>query len=118
MLRRGSHHPIRVLRRDECVRVRRLWTASALVHLPIGLLPRPRPTEESGAVPWRLRLDESGFRHLLDRAVSVLGPSDTTDVPPRIYLTRKASQRRRLLNATRSSRSSRTIATSPMTSKT
>jgi capsular polysaccharide biosynthesis protein len=94
----GDDQPVRILRRDECVRVRRLWTASALEYLPIGPLPLPR-IEEAGVTPRVLRVDEGGIRKLVDRALSVLGPFDDEDTPRRIYLARTSTQRRRLLDA-------------------
>jgi capsular polysaccharide biosynthesis protein len=94
----GDRHPIRTLRRDESVRVARLWVSSVLVYLPIGPLARSG-AQASGSDEWRRSLDHDGFRRLIERVQPVLTSIDATGAPPRIYLARKPGQHRRLVNA-------------------
>jgi Glycosyltransferase 61 len=85
--------PIVTLRRHQHVRVDRLWVASQIVYLATG----PRPG--AARPPKGRALHREGLRRLLGRAHAALGAIDAAAVPPRIYLTRKPTQARRLVNA-------------------
>ncbi|CAN5709867.1 hypothetical protein BH23CHL8_BH23CHL8_14630 [soil metagenome] len=89
----GEDRPVITLRRQERVRVGRLWVASQLVYLPVG--PRPRQPRKRGG----RALHPEGFAHLMARAHARLKGVDTRGAPPRIYLTRKLTQHRQMRNA-------------------
>jgi hypothetical protein len=83
--------PIIALRRGDAVRVTELWACSMVTN--ISLAPRAGSND---SVPL-LALDGNGFAGLIDR----IGPKLATIEPAehkRIYLTRKDSQLRRLIN--------------------
>ena len=84
--------PIVVLRRGEAVKVTELWACSMITN--ISLAPRPGSDD---AVPL-LAVDGEGFASLIDK----IGPTLAAVKPAehkRIYLTRKESQLRRLVNS-------------------
>ncbi|CAN5790518.1 hypothetical protein BH23CHL8_BH23CHL8_09900 [soil metagenome] len=89
----GDANPLIVLQDQESARVRRLWVCSALVYLPVGPLP------SGGRKRVRNGVDDEGFRRLLERIRPVLEAIDTQAAPRHVYLARKPSQHRRLVNA-------------------
>jgi hypothetical protein len=97
----GEEHPLRVLSRGERVRVGRLWVCSALVYLPIGPVARSTAEPSAAARGPRVRytLDHDGFRRLMGKVEPVLVSIDPAGAPPRVYLARRSSQHRQLVNA-------------------
>jgi capsular polysaccharide biosynthesis protein len=88
----GERNPVRVLREHESVRVARLWVASAMAFLP-----------PSSFVPFNLVWPENGFSADYARVLQALQTRlrlvDGEAGPRRVYLSRKPSQHRRLVNA-------------------
>jgi hypothetical protein len=83
--------PVIVLRRGDAVRVTELWACSMVTN--ISLAPKPGSRD---AVPL-LALDGKGFAGLIEKVaakLATIGPA----AHKRIYLTRKDSQLRRLVN--------------------
>ncbi len=89
----GGVNPVVVHEAHDCVRVERLWVASAPTYLPVGPLPAP-PGPRT-----RVGLDDAGFARLLARIGPTLEAIDTTGTPSRLYLTRNPSQHRRVTDA-------------------
>jgi capsular polysaccharide biosynthesis protein len=83
----GDANPFIVLEGHESVRVDRLWVASALGYLASGMDHR------------RLGVDDEAYGRLMARVAPTLEAIDTTGTPTRLYLSRKPSQHRRLVNA-------------------
>jgi capsular polysaccharide biosynthesis protein len=83
----GDANPLIVLDGYESVRVDRLWVASTVGYLG----------GESRRV--RLGMDDDAWSSLLERIAPTLESIDTAGAPPRLHLTRKPKQHRRLLNA-------------------
>jgi len=89
----GPHHPIVVLGPGQGLRVKRLWTCSMIMYLPPG----PLPGSDAGSDSWAM--DTRGYARLVEKArpcVERLG--EPLQKHPRLYLTRKDSQHRRLVN--------------------
>ena len=83
----GGSNPLIVLEGAEAVLVDRLWVASAAGYIAAG----PEHT--------RLGMDDEGFPRLMDRIRPTLQAIDTSGAPAHLYLGRKPSQHRRLVNA-------------------
>ena len=89
----GRDHPIVVLKRGEAVRVKRLWTCSMFVYFPLGPKPRESDTGDVSQV-----IDGQAFAELIAALRPTLDALPQASGSQRIYLTRKDSQHRRLVN--------------------
>ena len=87
----GPSQPFIVLAPGAAVKVRRLWTCSTLYYVPVG--PRAIP-------PWRALNcpDGAALAHLIAGLRPRLEAADEPGGPKRLYLARKDSQHRRLVN--------------------
>jgi hypothetical protein len=85
----GRGHPIIVLKRGQAVRVKQLWTCTAVTYFPF-----------SGAAgrPDVQTIDGEAFADLIGKLQPKLVTLDRASGPKRIYLSRKVSQHRRLVN--------------------
>jgi capsular polysaccharide biosynthesis protein len=81
----GPEHPIEELKRGEAVRVKRLWTCSMPHYLPLG---------HDSSAP----VDGDAFAELIERARSGAVGRPTRQGPRRLYLTRRRSLPRKLVN--------------------
>ncbi len=101
----GADHPVVVLERTSAVHVKELWVCSSVSYLPLGPKPGAPTANQSGISTEALTLDPEGFASLIERVRPVLARFDQINSvepralhPRRIYLTRRDSQHRRLLN--------------------
>ena len=88
----GPDHPVIVLKRFEAVRVRRLWVSSMIAYVPLC------PKVGFDHAPDSLALDGGAFAALIAKTRAKLEESDGRPGPDRVYLTRKDSQHRSLVN--------------------
>ena len=89
----GPHHRIVVLGAGQGVRVKKLWTCSMIMYLPPG----PPPGSDAGSDTWAM--DAGGYARLIEKVHPCIQRLDEPQQEhPRLYLTRKDSQHRRLVN--------------------
>lgn len=89
----GREQPVIVLKRGEAVRVKKLWTCSMFVYFPLG--PKPGEWDRAGVSQ---SIDGQAFADLIRALGPALRAIPQPSGPKRIYLTRKDSQHRRLVN--------------------
>jgi hypothetical protein len=88
----GPDHPVVVLSRGKAVRVKRLWACSMPSYVPLS----PRAGATSGVDV--MSIDGPAFAALLAKLAPALDALSGAPGPSRIFLTRKDSQHRRLVN--------------------
>jgi tetratricopeptide (TPR) repeat protein len=86
----GPEHPLVVLRLYESVRVKKLWICSTIYYSPIGPHGTPAPD--------LFCLDTSAMAALIRGVSGRLPVVDRQPAAPRLYLARKDSQHRRVVN--------------------
>lgn len=90
LLRPG--HPVVSLGPGEALRVRELWTCSTLMYAEIGTRPGEPSLDEV------LPLDGDAFNSLVGKLEPLLLAAERPGTPKQIYLARKDSQHKRLVN--------------------
>jgi capsular polysaccharide biosynthesis protein len=85
----GADHPIVVLKRGKAVRVKELWTCSSITYFAFSGGRGPRDAKT---------IDGKRFAELISTVEAKLESVEASAGPRRIYLTRKDTQHRRLVN--------------------
>lgn len=88
----GPDHPVQVLQSGEAVRVRRLWTCSMFMYLPLWPLPGV------SYAPRTMFMDTRAFVARIGMLEPVLGQIEPRSGSKRIYLGRRTSQHRGMTN--------------------
>jgi len=88
-----SGHPVVPLGPGEAVRVRELWTCSTPMYAEVGTRPGEPSLDEV------LPLDGDAFSELVDKIDTRLRAAEKPGTSKRIYLARKETQHKRLVNA-------------------
>jgi len=90
----GEHHQLITIEYGDRVHVSELWACSAPVYFPVG----PRPNIGVPSTDGLLNVDANLYVSLLQTAVARIPEKSSALMPTRIYLARKDTQHRRLIN--------------------